>query len=68
MWIDVNEKLPVNNQDFPILACRGQFVALRLYYYYDDTWYSEYGDIRIERDKPTHWQPLPLPPKTKENK
>lgn len=53
-WIPVEERLPEVCDD--VLVCSGARIDIG---YYDGLWWETY----TTRDIPTHWMPLPQPPK-----
>ena len=56
-WISVKDELPKNNDDVLIFAtdcCSVGFINR----YNNDKWCVDCADL-----KPTHWMPLPKPPK-----
>ena len=77
-WIDVNDRLPENDDEvlvWPYIDNEagvitaqynpwegGEYYKKWMYSVYQPSWGDEYFETKV-----THWQPLPSPPKQKDN-
>jgi len=64
-WIDVNDRLPENPNDFHLqyLSIGRVIIGMQ----YDSKWYKDDGTEKPDDIEITHWMPLPEPPE-KDNK
>ena len=70
-WIPVDERLPeaidIKENCFamssPVMVTNGGIIDIMVYDHFSATWYRPFGQTYTLF--PTHWQPLPEPPKDK---